>query len=593
MSTRKQGVLGLAAMLLATAAAMPAGASINAPTMEFVVPTASSQPYEIVTGPDGALWFTELSGNKIGRVTTAGVITEFAVPTNGGQPTGIVAGPDGNLWFTEAGGGKIGRITTAGVITEFPIPTAGSQPFGIEVGNDGNLWFTEQGASKIGRVTTAGVITEFATTTGNAMPKSITAGLDGALWFTESNANKIGRITTGGLISEFPNPNPLAQVAFITRGPSGNLVFTENQVDFIGTIGLDGRYQAEDSFPTNTGGAGFVGIGPDATVWFIEHNANEIARYGNGSNGPSMIEYDIPTGSSNVATLTGGPDGNLWYTEQATNKIGRLTPNASPTPILASVLPSSRSVTVGTTATAFATMINNSPAARTNCGITPLSPVPPGFIYQTTDATTNAVTGSPNTAVTLAAGGSQSFYFGYATNAAFAPTNVVLAFTCSSVDPAVPIAGLNTLLLSASATPVPDIIAIAATAQSNGILSIGGSTGSAAFAVATANVGAAGPAITARPVVAGGVSLPLGLTICQTNSVTGACLLPPTASVTTAIVGGATASFGVFATASGSIANMPAVNRIAVQFTDATGIVRGSTSVAVQTQTSIAMQMAP
>jgi virginiamycin B lyase len=590
MSIRNQGMLGLAAMLLTTAAAIPAGASITAPTMEFVVPTASSQPFEIVTGPDGALWFTELAGNKIGRVTTAGVITEFAVPTNGGQPTGIVAGPDGALWFTEAGASKIGRITTAGVVTEFPIPTANSQPFDITVGVDGALWFAEQGASKIGRITTAGAITEFATTTSNAMPKSITSGLDGALWFTESNANKIGRITTGGLISEFPNPNPLAQVAFIARGPNGNLVFTENQVDLIATIGLDGRYQAEDSFPTNTGGAGFVGLGPDATVWFIEHNANKIARYGNGSNGPLMIEYDIPTGSSNVATLTGGPDGNLWYTEQATNKIGRLTPNASPTPILASVLPSSRSVTVGTTATAFATMINNSGAARSNCGITPLSPVPPGFIYQTTNSATNSVTGSPNTAVSLAPGASQSFYFGVTTSTAFVPTNVVLAFRCDSVDPAVPVAGLNTLLLSASATPVPDIIAIAATTQNNGILSISGTGGSGAFAVATANVGAAGPAITATPVVAGGVSLPLGLSICQTNSVTGACLLPPSPSVTTAIAGGATASFGVFATASGSVANMPAVNRIALQFTDATGVVRGSTSVAVQTQTSIAMQ---
>jgi virginiamycin B lyase len=56
---------------------------------------------------------------------------------------GITAGPDGNLWFTEYGGNKIGRITTAGVITEFPIPTDDSEPWGITSGPDGNLWFTE------------------------------------------------------------------------------------------------------------------------------------------------------------------------------------------------------------------------------------------------------------------------------------------------------------------------------------------------------------------------------------------------------------------------------------------------------------------
>ncbi len=46
-------------------------------------------------GQDGALWFTENSGNKIERITTAGVITEFPVPTSSSGPRGIVAGPDG------------------------------------------------------------------------------------------------------------------------------------------------------------------------------------------------------------------------------------------------------------------------------------------------------------------------------------------------------------------------------------------------------------------------------------------------------------------------------------------------------------------
>jgi len=77
---------------------------------EFAVPTASSGPSGIAAGPDGALWFTELSANKIGRITTGGAVTEFAVPTASSFPEGIAAGPDGALWFTEANGNKIGRI---------------------------------------------------------------------------------------------------------------------------------------------------------------------------------------------------------------------------------------------------------------------------------------------------------------------------------------------------------------------------------------------------------------------------------------------------------------------------------------------------
>ena len=76
----------------------------------------------LVSASDGALWFTENSGNKIGRITTAGVITEYSIPTNSSRPQGITAGPDGALWFTENSGNKIGRMTTSGAITEYPSP---------------------------------------------------------------------------------------------------------------------------------------------------------------------------------------------------------------------------------------------------------------------------------------------------------------------------------------------------------------------------------------------------------------------------------------------------------------------------------------
>src|ERR1700693_2055878 len=71
------------------------------PVTEFPVPTANALPVGIVSGPDGALWFTELLGNKIGRITTAGVIIEFPLPTPGSGPVGIAPGPDGALWFAE------------------------------------------------------------------------------------------------------------------------------------------------------------------------------------------------------------------------------------------------------------------------------------------------------------------------------------------------------------------------------------------------------------------------------------------------------------------------------------------------------------
>src|SRR6266700_8204927 len=53
----------------------------------------------LTAGSDGALWFTEPSARKIGRITTGGAITEYLIPSLA-QPGSIAAGSDGALWFT-------------------------------------------------------------------------------------------------------------------------------------------------------------------------------------------------------------------------------------------------------------------------------------------------------------------------------------------------------------------------------------------------------------------------------------------------------------------------------------------------------------
>src|SRR5262249_61231826 len=85
-------------------------------THEFPIPTARSGPSDITAGPDGALWFTEGNGNKIGQITTAGVITEFPIPTANASAGGITAGPDGGLRFTDRSGNTTSHITTTGIM---------------------------------------------------------------------------------------------------------------------------------------------------------------------------------------------------------------------------------------------------------------------------------------------------------------------------------------------------------------------------------------------------------------------------------------------------------------------------------------------
>jgi hypothetical protein len=136
--------------------------------------------------------------------------------------------------------------------------------------------------------------------------------------------------------------------------------------------------------------------------------------------------------------------------------------------------------------------------------------------------------------------------------------------------------------MSASATPVPDIVALAATVTNDGIIHIPGPTGSAAFAVATSNLG-----ITSAITVSantGSAVLPLTIVLCQTDPISGLCISAPGPNVPTVIAAGGTPTFGIFVTASGVIPLDPANSRIFIVFVDSNGVVRGRTSVAVTTQ---------
>ncbi|MGH7308224.1 MAG: InlB B-repeat-containing protein [Candidatus Rokuibacteriota bacterium] len=254
------------------------------------------------------------------------------------------------------------------------------------------------------------------------------------------------------------------------------------------------------------------------------------------------------------------------------------------TNLVAAVLPSSRSVQVASAATAFATIIN--PAAEPALACSPA--LPQGlagivnYTYQTTNPLTNQTTGTLNTPADIAPGALQSFVVSLTPTAAFAPMDVALVFDCFNSAPAAALTGINTLLLSASPGPVPDVVALAATLNGDGIVNVAGPTGTGVFAVASVNVGASGQITVSADT--GGALLPLGILICETNPAVGNCLNAMAPTVTTQIDAGATPTFGIFLQGAGFIPFDPASIRIYVRFRDAGGLVRGSTSVAARTQ---------
>jgi virginiamycin B lyase len=570
-------------LVYATAAISLLAFTISAPAQtfqEFPIPTANTGTRNMTAGPDGNLWFAETATNKIGRITPAGVFTEFPIPTAKSAPFGIAAGPDGNLWFTEFSANKIGRITPAGVITDFDVPTPNSGAEYIAVGTDGNMWFTENFVNKIGRITPAGVITEFTIPTANAGPVTITSGPDGNLWFTQTNFNKISRITTAGVVTAFDIPTPNSNAFGITAGPDGNLWFAEKDGNKIGRITPAGVIM---EFPLSAANSGPADIttGPDGALWFAEPGINKIGRI---TTAGTITEFPIPTPFSGPESVKTGPDGNVWFVEGngSSNNIARLIPPTPTIPLLAATLPSSRSVQAGKAATAFATILNTG-AAASACGIAPVTPFPAGFLFQTTDPNTNQLTGLPNVRVPIPAGGLQTYLVAFSANAPFVSTNVVLGFDCSSVDAVATIVGVNTLLLTFDANPVPDMIAVGLTPSNDGYSRIPGVNGTGIFVIAATDIGIAA-SLTARVKTLN--ATPLTATICETNPSgpqVGQCKAPPAPTVTRTINQNENTTWTAFLSATAPIAQDAARSRVFFEFVDANGIVRGSTSTAVTT----------
>ncbi|MDB6065266.1 MAG: lyase-like protein [Pedosphaera sp.] len=147
----------------------------NGLVMLFQLPATNAGPTDIIVGPDNAMWFTESTTNKIGRLTTdvfasppnTNALTEYILPftsvttTSPNQPYGLLSGNDGNIWFGDRGVGSIDRLilNTPGTnVTQFFPPTANSGPTRLAIGADRNIWFGES-ANNIGRLLTNGLLT--------------------------------------------------------------------------------------------------------------------------------------------------------------------------------------------------------------------------------------------------------------------------------------------------------------------------------------------------------------------------------------------------------------------------------------------------
>ena len=300
----------------------------------------------------------------------------------------------------------------------------------------------------------------------------------------------------------------------------------------------------------------------DGTTWLRAGSGG----FGDSNNGASLYDNSVTVFNSSlfVGTTNRANGGEIWLA------------SITPTTLVNSVLPTSRTVPMGNMATIFNTVINA--GTTTASGLTlSMNPAPAGtFAYQQTDCATNAVISSPNPSLDLAPGGVLCYVLSFTPSATFSATSVHIRAQASNAPSTNLLTGINTWLLRSTNVAGPDIIALTTTTDFHQVAC----SGANAFAVALSNVGAASTGDITAVANTGSAILPLSISISETDPATGAIIGD---NLLQNVGAGENRTVAVFVTFKGCVAFDPAANRIFIEFRDASNNVVGSTSTAVST----------
>jgi streptogramin lyase len=119
-----------------------------------------SNPQELVRGPDNRMWFIANGTSQVARINPfapnpaatvehfGSLCDGFSPPPCGGHIFDLIVGPDQAIWYTRSTANALGRVTTQGVVSTVTPPTPFNQPLGITRRAE-RLWMASGGNSRL------------------------------------------------------------------------------------------------------------------------------------------------------------------------------------------------------------------------------------------------------------------------------------------------------------------------------------------------------------------------------------------------------------------------------------------------------------
>lgn len=301
-----------------------------------------SQPNDVCVDAGGNIYTIDTGNNKIRKISNSGVVSTFAGSISGysdgtgtsaqfNSLSGMCIDGIGNLYIVESNGNKIRKITSAGVVSTLAgSNTQGSAdgtgisaqfcvPQGICIDGSGNLYVADLGNHRIRKITPAGVVTTIAGSsvgyldangTGAQFNQPSSVCFDnasGSVFVTDRNNHKIRKISSTGVVTTFVGSSQGASDGLGTAAsfnyPMGICLSTSGNL-YIADAG--------NSIIRKITSAGMVTTIAGSTIGFMD-GTGTVAQFNN----PNRICEDAI--------------GNLYVADNGNNRIRKITPQAVPT----------------------------------------------------------------------------------------------------------------------------------------------------------------------------------------------------------------------------------------------------------------------
>jgi len=293
---------------------------------EWNLPTLGSRPHDPLATPDGAIWYTGMFANTLGRVDPkTGAIKEYPLKTPQSGPHGLTADKDGRIWFTANSKGYIGRLDPAtGDVTEFKLPDGVRDPHTPLFDRNGTLWFSAQNANMVGRLDPkSGEIKVVPYPQPRSNPYGMVFDSSGAPIICEFGGNRISRVDPATMaITEWTLPNADSRPRRIAITRDDAVWYADYSRGYLGRLDTKSGKVTEWPSPGGPKSQPYGITAIDGVIWYSESavRPNTMVRFDPKTE--TFQTWIIPGGGGVVRNIMPTRDGDIAIAESGVNKVG-------------------------------------------------------------------------------------------------------------------------------------------------------------------------------------------------------------------------------------------------------------------------------